>query len=122
MTKDQINMDDLKDVRRDNNTQFEKINKAFTERDKVTAEVETKIDILEQQVAALVVSYGEVAIFSESIIEHFFKYLPELQRKELMDAMNSRRKQMLETLSAGGIVLNDTDKEPVEGEDISNMV
>jgi hypothetical protein len=124
------NASDIDDIEKDDiNTRFERVDVAFNvrdndtvKRDKVLTEVETKIDILEQQVAALVVSYGEIAIFSESIIEHFFKYLPEQQRKELVDAMNGRRKQMLETLSAGGIVLEDTDKEPAEGEDITSMV
>jgi len=89
------------------------LNAALADRDKVLEELEAKMEATEQQVAMLIVSYGEVAIFAESVLEHLFKYLPEAQRGELLKAMNERRTQMLETLNNGGI----TTKEPEEEKD-----
>jgi hypothetical protein len=83
-------------------------------------EFEAKIEKLEQQIATLVLAYGETTVFVESLVAQL-AFATEEEQKRFTDNLSQNRKSMLEVMqsAAEGFLGSDS---PVAGSTISNLV
>ncbi len=83
-------------------------------------EFEAKIEKLEQQIATLVLAYGETTVFVESLVAQL-AFASEEEQKRFTDNLSENRKSMLEVMqsAAEGFLGSDN---PVAGSTISNLV
>lgn len=59
--------------------------------------LETAIESIEKQIATLVVSFGEQAVFTEALVAQL-AFASDEARKSFHDTLNQSRKQMLEVM------------------------
>lgn len=83
-------------------------------------ELEAKIEKLEQQIATLVLAYGETTVFVESLVAQI-AFASEDEQKRFTDSLAENRKSMLEVMqsAAEGFLGSDS---PVAASTISNLV
>jgi hypothetical protein len=84
------------------------------------AEYDQKIEKIEQQLATLVLAYGETAVFLEALVGQI-AFASEDAQKSFHESLSQSRKSMLEVMqSAADGFLGDED--PVIGAAISDLV
>ena len=94
--------------------------KLYTDIEEHLKDIVKKIEAYEDQVATIVLAYGEQAVVMEALTTQLNYATPEAQ-KAFTESLNEQRKKMMETLNAGakGFV---ADKDPGIARAISNLV
>lgn len=115
---DQINSDLIKNIL--SSIADDMYKKLYTDIENQLKEIIKKIEDYEDQVATIVLAYGEQAVVMEALTTQLNYATPEAQ-KAFTETLNEQRKKMMETLNAGakGFV---ADKDPGLARAISDLV
>lgn len=94
-------------------------NRIFSQFAKSLQELEERVEKIDQQIATLVLAYGETAVFLESLVGQMAFASPEAQ-KAFHDSLNQNRRSMVEVMqnAAEGFLGDDS---PGVGSALSDM-
>lgn len=117
-SSDQINSDLIKTIL--SSLVDDVYKKLYADIEQNLKEIVKKIEAYEDQVATIVLAYGEQAVVMEALTTQLNYATPEAQ-KAFTESLNEQRKKMMETLNAGakGFV---ADKDPGIARAISDLV
>jgi len=117
-SSDQINSDFIKNIL--SSLVDEVYKKLYADIETQLKDIVKKIEDYEDQVATIVLAYGEQAVVMEALTTQLNYATPEAQ-KAFTETLNEQRKKMMETLNAGakGFV---ADKDPGLARAIGHLV